>query len=231
MTTIDHDLSQAPPLPAPAPLPESSDSDAVTVALADLIASAEPAVVFSSLAELSVGAFSNACMVDIVEEDQAAYRISYPHSDASPLVALAAPRALGAATGSASTHTVRTRIQVTSVPGHPHYAGVVVHTWKEHHPSHADTTIAQLLVDRAIAVITQERLNDRVQHANEEAATLEAGLESNRQIGMAMGMLMTCTRLVPRRRSRHCARSPSRPTSSCATSRPASSPPTPPLTR
>jgi hypothetical protein len=106
-------------------------------------------------------------------------------------VALTAPRAFGAATRPAFSRTVRTRIQVTPVPGYPHFAGVVVHTWNERHPNHADTTIAQLLVDRAIAVVAQERLTDRVRAANEETASLETALESNRQIGMAIGMLMT----------------------------------------
>jgi len=155
-------------------------------------------VVFSGLAELSIGAFSDACTVDIVEEEQAAYRISCPRvvPDVAPVVS----RVLGA-TGAVATRTVRTRILATPVTGHPHYAGIVVHTWRAHHASPADTTIARLLVERAVAVVPQERLADRPPQRNcrgrnrppsvdDAAANLEASLASNGRIGEATGILM-----------------------------------------
>lgn len=155
-------------------------------------------VVFSGLAELSIGAFSDACTVDIVEEEQAAYRISCPRvvPDVAPVVS----RVLGA-TGAVATRTVRTRILATPVTGHPHYAGIVVHTWRAHHASPADTTIARLLVERAVAVVAQERLADRPPQRNcsggnrppsvdDAAAILEASLASNGRIGEATGILM-----------------------------------------
>ncbi len=60
-----------------------------------LVDSAEPAVVFSSLAHLCVPAFSDACTIDIVEQGEIAYRIAYYRSDLAPPT----PRATSSRTG------------------------------------------------------------------------------------------------------------------------------------
>ena len=44
----------------------------------NLVPSAEPAVVFSSLARLSVPLFSDLCTINITENGSASYRITYP---------------------------------------------------------------------------------------------------------------------------------------------------------
>ncbi|BDX32784.1 hypothetical protein TUM20985_33310 [Mycobacterium antarcticum] len=142
----------------------ASPDRAIALRLTGLTSSVEPAVVFASLAELSVGSFSDTCTVDVVEEHKDAYRISYPlvESDVS------------AQTPHFSTRTV---IRLTEVGAQPHYAGIVVHAWHTHHPTSADATIAALLVERAVAVIATER-------------SWGAALRSNREIGIAMGILM-----------------------------------------
>lgn len=168
MTTIDH--------PSIEQLPE------VSAALEHLTISAEPAVVFSSLAELSIRVFSHGCTVDIVEQERAAYRISYPHTKAHT----SAPES---PTGPVGSRMIRTTIHTPVVTGYPHYAGAMVHTWRTHHPGPADFAIARLLVDCAVAVVAQERLADRVQRTQGKAAKGQAALGSNRRIGMAMGIL------------------------------------------
>lgn len=168
MTTIDY-------LPIEQ-LPE------VSAALEHLTTSAEPAVVFSSLAELSIRVFSHGCTVDIVEQEQAAYRISYPHTKPHT----SAPET---PTGPVGSRMIRTTIHTPVVTGYPDYAGAVVHTWRTHHPGPADSAIARLLVDRAVAVVAQERLADRAQRTQGKVAKGQTPLGSNRRVGMAMGIL------------------------------------------
>lgn len=148
---------------APASAAAAPDG-AIALRLTGLTPSVEPAVVFASLAELSVGSFSDSCTVDVVEEHKDAYRISYPHIEPD------AP----APTPHFSTRTV---IRLTEVGAQPHYAGIVVHAWHTHHPTSADATIAALLVERAVSVIATER-------------AWSAALHNNRQIGVATGILI-----------------------------------------
>lgn len=46
--------------------------------LSGLVASVEPAVVFSSLASVSVPMLADACLVTVAEDDDVAYRIGVP---------------------------------------------------------------------------------------------------------------------------------------------------------
>ena len=159
MTTIDHLSIER--------LPE------VSAALEHLTTSAEPAVVFSSLAELSIRVFSNGCTADIVELERVAYRISYPHTKPHT----SAPETT---TGPAGSRMIRTIIHTPVVTGYPDYTGVVVHTWRTHYPGPADCAIARLLVDRAVAVVAQERLADRAQRTQGKAAFAMLREESQR---------------------------------------------------
>lgn len=171
------------PHPVPVSAPQSSLSEGgrdlarLAQAMDQLIASAQPAVVFSSLARLCVPAFSDRCIIDLTEDDNAAYRIDYP-GGARPAVPHADP--------------ARLRTRVTATPGTAQrpYCAEVIHSWDHYTPSDADAAIAQLLVTRAVTAIDRERLDDLARHALDQAANLQIALSSNRQIGTALGILM-----------------------------------------
>lgn len=76
------------------------------------------------------------------------------------------------------------------------YSGVVTFTWNRRMPSAADTVIAQLLTDRAIAVIEQERQRAAAEQYRRTIESLKAGLVSNRRIGTAMGILMATQKIT-----------------------------------
>ncbi|MDQ2838699.1 MAG: ANTAR domain-containing protein [Actinomycetota bacterium] len=148
-----------------------------------LVASAEPAVTFSSLARVCVPDFSDTCTVDLVEVGRAAYRIAYP-ADPSP------PSPTGA--------TTQLRTPIASTPGTPQpaYSGMIVHSWHQHRPDAADAALAQMLALRAITAIDHERLEEVARHAVDQVASLQAALMSNRQIGTALGILMTIHKIT-----------------------------------
>ncbi len=152
-------------------------------AMDHLVASAEPAVVFTSLARRCVPAFSDRCIIDLAEDDNVAYRIDYPGS-ARPAVPSADPAHL------------RTRVTATPGTAQRPYSAEVLHTWDHYTPTVADAAIAQLLVTRAVAAIDQERLDDIARHALDQAANLQIALTSNRQIGTALGILMASHKIT-----------------------------------
>jgi hypothetical protein len=159
-----------------------------------LVASTEPAVVFSSLAKLCVPAFSDTCTVEIVEADRADYRIGYPPVGSTPR---SQPVGLAnmAITDPADGHAISNQIEAPPIAGYSHYTGVITHTWREERADHTNAVIARLLLDCAVAAVHRERLAERAQHAEDKAANLEIALASNREIGMAMGILMSSRRV------------------------------------
>ncbi|MGI8664858.1 MAG: ANTAR domain-containing protein [Jatrophihabitans sp.] len=175
-------MTQSHPVPVSAPpsSPSGAGRDLARLAQAmdHLIASAEPAVVFSSLARLCVPAFSDRCIIDLAEDDNAAYRIDYPAGGPTPAVPSADPACL------------RTRVTATPGTAQQPYSAEVSHSWDHYTPSDADAAIAQLLVTRAVTAIDRERLDDIARHALDQAANLQIALTSNRQIGTALGILM-----------------------------------------
>lgn len=173
------------------PAADARDLRVVASAMRHLVASAEPAVVFSSLAKQSVPAFSDECTIDIVEDERPGYRVSYPQASASN----PAP-ARGTDTRAPAGRQLRTLIESAPGGSGPAFSGMVLHTWRARSPSTIDAAIARLLVDRAVAAVAQERLTDLTNHALETATNLRAALMSNRRIGTAIGILMASHKIT-----------------------------------
>lgn len=172
------------------------DTDVGTVlsVLRQLTASAEPAVVFTSLAAICATTLSDECRVYIEEDGNATYQICHPTA------LLATPDQSGPSTEYHGQHitedTVSTPIGADTTAEHPGYRGLVVHRW--HHrrrPTALDAALAQAAVDQAEALIIRQRLTDLTQDLRRTMANLQAALDSNREIGAAMGILMATHRI------------------------------------
>jgi hypothetical protein len=131
-----------------------------------LVASAQPAVVFTSLAALCVPTFSDECRIVIDEDDCARYLIIRPLGAADNSLAAVSGERSAAATGPQllSGQTVRTPFLALSSTGEFDYRGVVTHYWRDDHPTPVDAALAQLAVDRAVATVHRERLHARLVH-------------------------------------------------------------------
>ena len=166
--------------------------------LSGLVASVEPAVVFSSLASVSVPMLADACLVTVAEDDDVAYRIGVPSAPdpATPDWERGRPAAPGRPTRAARCgahpdhrHTLgpRTRPRLPRgrrasvarpAPSHPHRSGRYpadrAHRRRSDHPrtpQPANTPTATNRPAPAIAV------------------------ETNREIGAAIGILMATQQL------------------------------------
>jgi hypothetical protein len=146
-------------------------------AMRGLVASAEPAVVLSSLARSCNPAFSDSCTVELSEGVDDLFRVTFPMPGAGP----------PAVTGKA----VSTSFRAAAALGHPSFAGMVVHSWAERDPTEDDAIIARLLVDRAVALVHAERLAATAARADERAAKLAIELITSRVEGEAIGILAT----------------------------------------
>ena len=117
--------------------------------LQGLVRSAEPAVVFSSLAHLCVPAFSDACTIDIVEQGQIAYRIAYHRSDTASVDTLL---------GTVSDRSVSIPFTSCSLdPADPGFVGVITHRWRSRRPTVADRNHVAALVRRCVRAVAEER--------------------------------------------------------------------------
>lgn len=123
--------------------------------------SAQPAVVFSSLAALSVAGFADACQVVITEGAECTYRIQRPlaHVPAPLRTLIEEPPPLNRLVAqTVSAYTVCTPLLGDSAAGEPGYTGIVVHYWlSTYRPTARDATSALLAVDLAVAAVAAER--------------------------------------------------------------------------
>lgn len=164
-------------------------------ALRQVVASAEPGVVFTSLATICVPAFADECVVFIEETGAAAYQISRP-PPTSRTGAAALPggwlRALSRAGQEVTDHAVSTLIQAPPPSGAvADYRGVLIQRWHTgYRPTCTDAALAQAAVDRAVALISQQRLAERSADLQREVANLQIALQTSREIGAAIGILM-----------------------------------------
>ena len=109
--------------------------------------SAQPAVVFTSLAEMCVPAFSDRCSIVIEEDDDLGYRIG---------------RSVPGPSRNSMHHVIRMPVRSEPLPGARQFHGVVVYSWfAGRRPTYADAALAQLMVERAIAAVHHERLSGR----------------------------------------------------------------------
>lgn len=137
--TNAHHLTVVPP----------ADRSETAAEICRLVPSAEPAVVFTSLARLCVPLFSDACTVDIIE-GSTSYRISQPpgHDDAtSPLPS--------------DLRTIHSRFESPEMTHGGAYAGVIVHAWRTHEPTSTDIAHAEVLAQLAVTIINFERAISR----------------------------------------------------------------------
>jgi hypothetical protein len=90
-----------------------------------------------------------------------------------------------------SADSVIVPIRPQPIDGMPSYHGVFVLAWDgTHRPTQVDVALAQIIVDRACAVVHDTRLATLLARERERARNLEIALESNREIGTAIGILM-----------------------------------------
>lgn len=171
-----------------------TDVAAVLSALRQLTASAEPAVVFTSLAAICATTLSDECRVYIEEDGNAAYQICQPTAlPATPDKSGLSPEYHGQ---HITEDTVSTLIGAGTTAEHPGYRGLVVHRWHHRRPPTAlDAALAQAAVDQAEALIIRQRLTDLTQNLRRTMTNLQAALDSNREIGAAMGILMATHRI------------------------------------
>jgi hypothetical protein len=133
-------------------------------ALSDLVVSVEPAVVFTSLASLSVPGFADECEV-LLTEGAATYRIQRPLPGQRILAHRVVHRAHtwpGSDIGGRQIlgeHAVHTAIIAAGVAGRAGYRGVMIHRWAgRYRPTDADGGLAVFAVEYAIAAVGHQRL-------------------------------------------------------------------------
>jgi hypothetical protein len=136
---------------------------AVVLALRQLTPAPLPAVVFSSLAALSVPTLSDRCRIVITEEGLDSYLIERPLEATTP----ARPDATGKQPGVRedpmsgqliTAHTLRTPFSGTAIPGQPGYQGVVMHLWEHgYRPTPVEAALAHMAVSQAVALVHQQR--------------------------------------------------------------------------
>jgi hypothetical protein len=162
----------------------------ITDALRDIVASEEPTVVLSSLARSSTPSFSDACTIELSEGTEAVFRVCFPMPDEAELPGDAGPGRAAAGPPPADMRSIITTFEAGSSHGHPAFAGIVVHFWAERDPAEDDAIMARLLVDRALAIVQNERLVKAAASADSRAAKLAIDLVTTRIEGEATGILM-----------------------------------------
>ena len=166
-------------------------------ALRHITASDEPAVVLSSLARSINPSFSDACVIELSEGTETLFRVCFPMPDEAELPAGAGPVQAAAGASPAGTRCIITTFEAGSSHGYPSFAGMVVHFWAERDPTEDDRIIARLLVDRALAIVQNERLAQAAARVDSRAAKLAIDLITSRTDGEATGILMAKHHVTP----------------------------------
>jgi hypothetical protein len=139
-----------------------NDTDAVMNALATIMPSTLPALVFTSLAAVSVPTFSDRCHIVIDEDGLGTYRIERPLTATADLVGNPGShhhRVRDAWSGQwVGGHMVQTSFDQTKTGRIIGYRVSVLHLWYgDYHPTGTDVALAQLAVDHAVAILTHEQ--------------------------------------------------------------------------
>lgn len=190
-------LHQVPPLPA-ARLDRVAAGSGI-----ELVASVEPAVVFTSLASHAVAELCNDCVIDIQDDGGHAYRLSYPPGTASA----AAGRRVDPHGDPPTERTLRlefadptgTNRDDADEPSHrgeDGYRGAATFGWRRQRPTRADAQIARLLIEQALRTVAWQRSEQRSRITAERAHHLDIALQTSRQIGAAIGILMTIHKIT-----------------------------------
>jgi hypothetical protein len=168
------------PLPSPSGPARWRESRTIDQILDQLVAAAEPAVAFASLASSCVPAVADECIVSVVEDGGASLQLRQP---AVP------PAAAG---------SCELIVEVRDEPcaGAPGYTAEISYRWHQEGMDDADRVIARLLTDRAVAMIRQQRLSQALAQEFDKSHNLTEALATNRQIGQAIGILMASYKLT-----------------------------------
>lgn len=170
----------------PAPEPELWLPDLLAL-LDSMVRSAEPAVVFSSVARLCVPTLSAHASIAISEGGEQNYLIAHPVEQTRVSPVVGGEVAFG---GIRIGHdSVVTEIHGDAIGPHASYQGVMALQIADPEPT--DALIAQLIVERAAAVIAGERLAAIADAQLVRADNLERGLHTSREIGVAIGIIMS----------------------------------------
>lgn len=160
-------------------------ADGMSVPLVDLVASAEPAITFTSLAAVTVPSFADECRIVVWEEPRAAYEIRYPRGEQD-------------GRGSAAQTPRRVRLIVHGEQDDgpaPAYRADITFGWHSGRgPTDSQVLAGRLLADQAAALISRERLHDVVAGERRTVRRLMLTGASNRTIGQAAGILMALHR-------------------------------------
>ncbi len=144
----------------------------------------------SSLARSSTPSFSDACAVELSEGTGTPFRVCFPVPDVTELPVHAGPVRAADGAPPVDIRSVITAFEGRSSHGYQSFAGIAVHYWAERDPTEDDAIIAQLLVDRSLAIVQHERLAQAAARADSRAAGLAIDLITSRIEGEATGILM-----------------------------------------
>ena len=198
MSATGQSLSQAPTDDARVStlnrVPDVGDG-ATLVDLPGLVASAEPSVVFASMAAQCVPDLCDQCSIDIVEGLHARYRIVYP----PPSAALRVNRVPEHFTATPD-HVVQVHFDDSPHPDAAYrygdaglterFHGTATLSWHSRGVGPADRTMAALLVQHAVRTVLWQRAERYARDAAANAKNLQIALQSSRHIGSAIGILM-----------------------------------------
>jgi ANTAR domain len=165
---------------------ESEPGRSASTGRLDLIASAEPAVVFTGLAAACVPAVCDRCVIDILEDDGDGYRIVYPPGEAET----------AANHEGAAARQILVRFHSDDIADECRYRGTATFQWRRRFPAPNETATTELLIDRAVRTVAWQRSEDRARTAAAKAEHLQVALHTSRQIGTAIGIVMSTYKLT-----------------------------------
>lgn len=157
-----------------------------------LVASAAPAVTFTSLAEACVPLLGPRCIVDLVEDSGVAYSIERPRGSMSRLPGERgwADRCTVSAAATIPSSTL------AAAGGSGYYAQVSSFCPVDRTPTEEREYLLQHLVDSAVELVRRERIQAALDAEHAVSAQLRQALQGSRDIGMAIGITMNASHLT-----------------------------------
>ncbi|MCW2541822.1 MAG: hypothetical protein JWN95_3547 [Frankiales bacterium] len=141
-------------------------------ALTQLVASADPAIVFASLQRVCVPAVCDQVTVTLTGPDEKTTTATWPRGSAP------------------SPGAWRSAVELPAVGEHPAYAVTFELGWLARNATEQDGVVARLLAQHAASLIREQRAADALAMACARADNLALGLMTNREIGVAIGIIM-----------------------------------------
>jgi ANTAR domain len=161
--------------------------------LEDLGPSCEPTAVFAAVTRLCVPLLCDAATATLTHAEQT-HRLQWP-----PQLSDAGPQSRESALPSSQRIGLRSiATPITGISDDPAagYRGVLTLEFYDSRPGPSHGVLAQLVVDRAVALIERQRLAAVVLTHQSQVEHLRIALSTNRQIGTALGILMAGYKLT-----------------------------------